>query len=268
MGNQWFRKVSVQSALVTGVFAFVTGLVALVGVAIVQFGPKTTLEAEIARRDLEITRLRSELGPFKAVAIQRFGGTEHEALAKLSTQLAELQAASQLIGEKLKRFEEQTTSITNLPDGRVKVGDTVTGVPAILQKRFSELATLFDAGSYEEAYAAAKECITMIEQSEEQTESATALVGISPDGRAYAYYAAAMVAQRNNDHAQALRWARVAAGSIADPEFNALLVAALWNMHRFDEAAATIQKHGAGETPEAQKFRGLIHRMGLRLGAD
>ncbi len=98
MAIQWYRKASVQTAIVSAIALIVVTF-------LVQLGPKTKLEEEIGVLNSEIVRLRGELAPFKAVAIQRFGGTEQEALTKLSSQLTQLQTEFERTAKAVRKFD-------------------------------------------------------------------------------------------------------------------------------------------------------------------
>ena len=80
-----------QAAIVTGVFLIVV-------TAIVEFGPKARLEGKVAE-------LNSQLAPFRAVAVERFGGNEQQALVKLAAQLSDLEAQLKREARTIRRFD-------------------------------------------------------------------------------------------------------------------------------------------------------------------
>ena len=84
MTQKWYKKASVQTALISGAFLVAVTL-------IVQYSPKTKLEKEIDVLEGEIQKLETQIAPFRALAIERFGENEEEALAKLAVQVEELQ---------------------------------------------------------------------------------------------------------------------------------------------------------------------------------
>jgi hypothetical protein len=108
--SRWYNKASVQTALVSGVFFVVVTLV-------LQFSPKTSLEKEVAALQGEVTRLETELSPFRALAVQRFGGTEHEALAKLAAQLRDLQTQFERAAGAIRGFDV-AAAVTLTGDGK------------------------------------------------------------------------------------------------------------------------------------------------------
>lgn len=98
MAYSWYKKASVQTALVSGVFLVVVTL-------LIQFSPKAKLEKEVANHKEQIQRLETQLTPFRALAVERFGGTEQEALAKLAAQLQDLQTQLKREAGTIRRFE-------------------------------------------------------------------------------------------------------------------------------------------------------------------
>lgn len=83
MGQRWYQKASVQSAMVTGGCAVAASLITFIAIS-----PETTrLKNENQTLHLEIDRLNAEMIPFKTEALRRYPGDEKEALAKLAFQL-------------------------------------------------------------------------------------------------------------------------------------------------------------------------------------
>lgn len=103
MADRWYKKASVQTAFVSGVFLIIATLV-------VEFSPKARLERQLAS-------LESQLAPFRALALERFGGTEQQALAKLATQFSELEAQFKREAGRIRRFD--VTAVARL-DGKWK----------------------------------------------------------------------------------------------------------------------------------------------------
>ena len=98
MAQSWYRKASVQTALVSGV--------ALVAVTLlIQFSPKARLEKEVADLKGEVQRLETQLSPFRALAVLRFGGSEEEALSKLAAQVRDLQTQLDREAGTIRRFD-------------------------------------------------------------------------------------------------------------------------------------------------------------------
>jgi hypothetical protein len=98
LAYNWYKKASVQTALVSGAI-----LVAVT--VLVQFSPKARLEKEMANLNEQIQRLETQLAPFRAVAVERFGGNEQQALAKLAAQLEELQTQLMREAGTIRRFD-------------------------------------------------------------------------------------------------------------------------------------------------------------------
>ena len=91
MARRWYHKASVQTALVSGVFLTIV-------TAIVQFSPKARLEGQVKS-------LETQLAPFRTLAVERFGGNEQQALAKLAAQLGELQTQLERQAGIIRRFD-------------------------------------------------------------------------------------------------------------------------------------------------------------------
>lgn len=102
----WYRKASVQTALVSGVFLTIVAV-------IVECSPKGRLEQENRRLVNDVQRLETQLAPFRAIAIERFGQNEEEALAKLAAQVEELQTEMLRAAGVIRRFDvEIVASLT------------------------------------------------------------------------------------------------------------------------------------------------------------
>jgi hypothetical protein len=114
LGNRWYQKATVQTAVVGGVFLTIV-------TAIVEFSPKRRLERQVAG-------LEAQLAPFRAVAVERFGGNEQQALAKLAAQLGELQTQLQREAGTIRRFD--VAAVANL------TGDWKSTSPPDLSKLF------------------------------------------------------------------------------------------------------------------------------------
>ena len=98
MTKKWYKKASVQTALIGGAFLVAVTL-------IVQYSPKTKLEKEIDVLEGEIQKLETQIAPFRALAIERFGENEEEALAKLAVQVEELQTQISRAKGIVRRFD-------------------------------------------------------------------------------------------------------------------------------------------------------------------
>lgn len=82
-----------------------SGIFLLVVTLVVQFSPKARLEKEVADLKDEIQRLETQLAPFRALAIQKFGGSEDQALVKLVAQVQDLQIQLERATGTIRRFD-------------------------------------------------------------------------------------------------------------------------------------------------------------------
>jgi type II secretory pathway component PulL len=85
LAEKWYQKGVVQAAIISGALLIVAALVN-------QFGPKARLEKEVDQLKKENQRLETQIAPFRAIAVERFGGSADEALAKLSAQVHDIEA--------------------------------------------------------------------------------------------------------------------------------------------------------------------------------
>jgi hypothetical protein len=83
MAHEWYRKASVQTAIIT---SFAAMLVTL----LVHYSPKEKLEKTILELEAENRKLENSLAPFVTLAAERFGGPIDLALNKLSARFNEL----------------------------------------------------------------------------------------------------------------------------------------------------------------------------------
>jgi len=87
MAQKWYQKASVQTAIISGVFL-------LIGIAIPTIFKIPALEIKIdqlendnSAKTAEIQRLETQLTPFRTIAIEKFTGSEQEALRQLANEL-------------------------------------------------------------------------------------------------------------------------------------------------------------------------------------
>ncbi len=90
MAQKWYQKASVQTAIVSGVFL-------LIGIAIPHLFKIPKLEKKIEQlendnsdKTAEIQRLETQLIPFKTIALEKYTGSEQEALRKFAQELEDL----------------------------------------------------------------------------------------------------------------------------------------------------------------------------------
>lgn len=98
MSQAWFKKASVQTAGVSGMFAVIVAV-------LLQFGPVTRLTAENEQLRFEVQRLERRLAPFPTVAIGRYPGDQEAALARLAKDLGDLQSRLDSVENEIRGFE-------------------------------------------------------------------------------------------------------------------------------------------------------------------
>jgi hypothetical protein len=98
LGQAWYKKASVQTAIASGIF-----LVMVTGV--VHMSPKRRLEAEAQDLKREIQRPETQLAPFRTLAVARFGGSEMDALSKLASQIRDVQLEVERASKAIRRLD-------------------------------------------------------------------------------------------------------------------------------------------------------------------
>jgi hypothetical protein len=90
MAQKWYQKASVQTAIVSGLFL-------LIGIAIPYIFKVPALENKIDQleeensdKTAEIQRLETQLTPFRTIALEKYTGSEQEALKRLAEELEDL----------------------------------------------------------------------------------------------------------------------------------------------------------------------------------
>ena len=92
MAQKWYQKAGVQAAIV--------GALALVVVTLIPIALKVPdlesenaqLKGKLGEKTAEIQRLETLLAPFRTIALEKYTGSENEALAKLASQINLLQS--------------------------------------------------------------------------------------------------------------------------------------------------------------------------------
>lgn len=95
MTQKFYQKASVQVAIVSTLGLIV---IALLTIAHQRSGLKkdnARLQRETTDKSAEIQRLETLLTPFRTIALERYTGSEQEALAKLASRIAELEVLDQ-----------------------------------------------------------------------------------------------------------------------------------------------------------------------------
>ena len=181
-----------------------------------------------------------------------------EETAKAKALLADLQDQTAAADWHLKQLDEHVQKASILPDGRTRIGNSVTGQPVVLMPKIEALQKL-GTGQPAEALVLAKEAVGLYEATREQIKGAELVTGdLSAEMIALLYTTASTVAQRTGDHDQSLQWARSAVATRPTTERHCLLVTALVNKSLPAEADALIQHELKAGGPEATKFRAFL----------
>ncbi len=123
MGQKFYQKASVQVAIVAGVFALI------IAAGKIWFSlsdvKKENLELSQANQGLrdelvtaksEVQRLETLLTPFRTIALERYTGSEREALRQLADQIGILQDADKQKSEKITQLEAELNKTKSLAE--------------------------------------------------------------------------------------------------------------------------------------------------------
>ena len=125
MGQPFYKKASVQVAMITGIVAI---LIAAMNIYFIfsdtnnvnlnlkkeikqKDNEKRRLEIKLDSKEREIQRLETLLTPFRTIALEKYTGTETEALNKLADKIQEYQLT---IIEKTRKIEELENTVAKL----------------------------------------------------------------------------------------------------------------------------------------------------------
>ena len=86
---------------------------------------------------------------------------------------------------------------------------------------------------------------------------------MTPEGVATLYGIGAELAQRLSEHDTALVWAQSAVAAMPSPERRALLVTALLNAKKTEEAKKLVDETIAKAGEDADKFKALLQEIGV-----
>ncbi len=179
-------------------------------------------------------------------------------MAEAKAVLADLQDQTAAADWHLKQLDQHINEMEILPDGRTRVGNTVTGQAVVLIPKLEALQKI-PAERPAEILPLAKECVTLYETTREHLQGVVLAGGeIGPETIGWLYVTAATAAQRLEDQDHALEWARsaVALRPTVDRQF--LLVTALINKNLGGESTLMIQQVLKAGGPEAARFRQLL----------
>ncbi len=190
------------------------------------------------------------------------GNAPLEELAKQTTDaktlLADLQDQTAVADWHLKQLDEHLRGVQVLPDGRTRIGNTVTGQAFALLPKLEALQKLATEQPGD-AYPLAAECVNLFEATRERIKGATFTAGdLGAETVAWLYATAATSAQRAGEHDRSLEWARAAVQERPSTERQFLLVTALINKNLQKEANELIQRQLKAGGAEATKFQQFL----------
>ncbi len=156
------------------------------------------------------------------------------------------------LSQALQDLDQRTSGIQKLPDGRTSFGHFVSGVPKIVIGEHEAARALFEKGDYIAALEHSKNAIRAYEETA-RLNVAMSTGNLEPENVGKIYRLAAMITQslRRNDQAQL--YAAKAAEISPSAENNAFLATTLFNIGKFEESVAAINKALQRE-PENKKY--------------
>jgi hypothetical protein len=181
--------------------------------------------------------------------------------------LSELQDVNAAADWYVKKLDQNIHDVHELPDGRTRVGNTVTGQAVVLIPKLEALQKLDAAQKTPgdrsiDMFPLAKECILIYETTKEQTRGVVLTGGeIGLDTIGWMYTTGASAAQYQDDQNHALQWARSAVAIKSTPERQMLLVTSLINKNLQGEASVLIQQQIKAGGPDAAKFKQYLEQL-------
>lgn len=278
---QLFGLLIIVNTLICGAWSLQQGKPSAVGIYLIAFALVAGLALTFHERAIEISF--GKYASIKAAAQQ--ATTDAQEIAKVrerveaqaatldlvakssaeaKTLLDQLRTANTEADKKLNLLQEKTASIVRLPDGRTKIGTIITGLPSELQKQFDVTIESYKAQDFKTAYTHIQETIDTYEKSKEQEKGiAMSAGGLNPEAVPLMHTLAAELAQKNGDHANALKWAQKAVDEKPTPERKALLVTALINAKEQNKAQKLIEATLKEDNEDSRKFRSLLEEIGV-----
>ncbi len=128
--------------------------------------------------------------------------------------IGDLKKASAIAQQKLDSLEQKTSSIITLPDGRVKLGNLVTGMPTVLQANLQNLQKYLQVNQPKEALVAAESAIKILESTSASTNGPNGAImiaggNLSTEGESELYgIASELLLKSDGDAKKALLWAK------------------------------------------------------------
>lgn len=138
-------------------------------------GERDALERENSRLLADVTRLHTELSPFRTVALQRYGSMDTAAMAALATNLLSVQRELAAIRETVQSVDSRTGFIRSLPDGRTMMGDFITGEPTVLVTLAAHAVDAYNSQRFDRAINAASDFVARYEETQAQAKKGIGL---------------------------------------------------------------------------------------------
>ena len=91
MPQKWYQKASVQGAIVAGLALVVVTLVPVALKVPRLESDNSDLDRKLREKTAEVQHLETLLEPFRTIALEKYTGSENEALTKLASQIQSLQ---------------------------------------------------------------------------------------------------------------------------------------------------------------------------------
>ena len=95
MTQKFYQKASVQVAIISTLGLIIITLITIAHQRSQLKQDNDRLQADLSEKTSEVQRLETLLIPFRTIALERYTGTESEALAKLASRITELESLDQ-----------------------------------------------------------------------------------------------------------------------------------------------------------------------------
>jgi len=260
------KSVTIKAAWIGGAFLVIGALIGVVPRLFVSPGTNTTITAG-GQQDGSIV-VTGESGDITIINNNVAPTETNEAIEAIERKLERTNADVRLSREELRLlanalrdFDQRTSGIEKLPDGRTRLGTIITGSPTIVIDEHNTAVKLFKNGDFTGAFEHSQQAIDAHETSQREASVQT---NMNTSDRAMMYYVGTMSAHRLKRHEVAYKWAEKANGIKSNMDRIALLAATLFNVGRHDEALQVADR-GLKEDPNDPRLATLRAELAKRI---
>ena len=164
-----------------------------------------------------------------------------------------------LLSRAFQDFDQRTSGLQKLPDGRTLFGHLISGNPTIVIEEHTAAQISLAAGDYKAALKHSQGAIKAYEETQ-QVSAGMRTGDLTPENVGKLYRLAAITAQKLQKNELANEYAAKAAEVQPSPEHQALLATTLFNISKVTEAIVVINKAVEAE-PSNEEYRRLKDKI-------